>query len=75
MDWQQIVSLTVVAAAFAFIVRRELRKHRRRKAVPCAGDCSCPAVEMIVAKQRQSAREHDRVEGGPGAGGSWQELT
>ncbi len=56
MDWQQIISLGLVAAAFGFIVASQIRKHRRRKALPCAGDCSCPAVEMIVAKQRPPKR-------------------
>jgi hypothetical protein len=43
MDWQQPVSLAVVAFAGYFFVRHEIRARRKSRSRACGSDCGCGA--------------------------------
>ena len=45
MDWQQIVSLIVVAATAVLLVRHEMKKRQQTKLRPCARHCGCSSSE------------------------------
>jgi hypothetical protein len=54
MDWQEISSFIIVAAAVALIVRSEIRKYKLRKTRLCGGDCNCAATKFTLLKQHQT---------------------
>ncbi len=41
MNWQQIVSLMIVAATAALLIRSGIRKQKRALAGGCSGTCDC----------------------------------
>ncbi len=49
MDWQQIISLFIVAVAFVLLVRYEIQKRKRMKLRACGGDC-CSSVKILEEK-------------------------
>jgi hypothetical protein len=59
VDWQQIVSLGIVALSAVLLVRSEIEKRKRAKLTGCGHDCGCgesaPVSEEIFTvapKQR-----------------------
>jgi hypothetical protein len=59
MDWQQIISLGIVALSSVLLVRSEIQKRKRAKLTGCGHDCGCgesaPVDEeifTIATKQR-----------------------
>ena len=51
MDWQEIVSLLIVATALAFILRSEIQKHKLRKTRLCGGDCNSSSMKTMRLNQ------------------------
>jgi len=47
MDWQQPVSLAVVAFTGYFFVRHEIRARRRSRSRACGSDCGCGIEEGV----------------------------
>ncbi len=45
MDWQQPVSLAVVAITGFLFVRYEIRSRRKSRARACGSDCGCRSEE------------------------------
>jgi hypothetical protein len=41
MDWQQPVSLAIVAFTGYLFVRYEIRSRRKSRSRPCGSDCGC----------------------------------
>jgi hypothetical protein len=54
MDWQQIVSLLIVALSAALLVRRQLRKRRRAAMSPCGrgADCGCSIPSHVSYSEK-----------------------
>gem|GEM_PF-2714853 len=40
-DWQQLISLGIVAVSAALLVRNQLRKRKRARLNPCDSGCGC----------------------------------
>lgn len=65
MDWQQLVSLVVVASAAVLLVGSKVR--RRKFSGGCDAHCGCTAVQesgtqsSIVFRARKGARPEVRV--------------
>jgi len=49
MDWQQIVSLVIVALTFVLLLRSQIRKRKRAKNSACGGDCGCSSTSTKKA--------------------------
>jgi hypothetical protein len=47
IDWQQILSLFIVALAAFLLVRNGVRKRRRVALSACAEDCGCSGSELL----------------------------
>ena len=47
MDWQQPVSLAVVAFAGYFFVRSQIRSRRKSRSRGCGSDCGCGREEGL----------------------------
>jgi hypothetical protein len=45
MDWQQPVSLAVVAVTGFFFIRHQVRSRRKSRSRPCGADCGCAAED------------------------------
>ena len=41
MDWQQIISLGIVALSAVLLVRTEIQKRKRARLTGCGHDCGC----------------------------------
>jgi hypothetical protein len=59
MDWQQTISLVIVALSAVLLVRGEIQKRKRAKLTGCGHDCGCgesapvdEEVFTISTKQR-----------------------
>lgn len=50
MDWQQIVSLIIVAAALVLLIRGKIEKQRKAKLRACGHDCGCEARSPVKAQ-------------------------
>ena len=57
MDWQQPVSLAVVALTGVLFVRYEIRSRRRAKSRACGADCGCGAPELTGPEGHRSRAE------------------
>jgi hypothetical protein len=57
MDWQQILSLIVVAATAVLLVRNEMRKRHRANQGICGRDCGCSSSETL----EKFKKEHKEV--------------
>jgi|WetSurMetagenome_2_1015567.scaffolds.fasta_scaffold295821_1 hypothetical protein len=51
MEWQQIISFLIVGLSIFLIAKSEIKKHRIKKIIPCAGNCNCAAKKIILLKQ------------------------
>jgi len=40
-DWQQVVSLGIVALSLAFLVRNQFQKRKRAQMKACDSECGC----------------------------------
>ncbi|HTP13730.1 MAG TPA: hypothetical protein VMM37_08870 [Bacteroidota bacterium] len=47
MNWQQVISLLIVAATFFLLGRWLVRKVRQTTLGVCAEDCGCSANELV----------------------------
>ena len=68
MDWQQPVSLAVVALAGFYVMRRGIRSHRRARSRLCGSDCGCGAGDEVRPEpesSRANRRENEKI-AGPG---------
>ena len=54
MDWQEIISLLIVATALALILRSEIQKYRIRKTRLCGSDCNCSPMKAVLLKQMKA---------------------
>lgn len=52
MDWQQAVSLGIVATAAALLVGRQVRAAARRRRGGCGGECCGADVRRRIAQER-----------------------
>jgi hypothetical protein len=52
LNWQEIVSLCIVAAAAFLLVASEISKYRKKKLGVCSHDSDC-AVAKIKSVQRR----------------------
>lgn len=59
MDWQQPVSLAVVAVTGFFFIRQQVRSRRKSRSRPCGAECACGAGD-----EEKPAEEHSRTKGG-----------
>ncbi len=41
MNWQEIVSLAIVALTAVLLIRSQIAKRKRAKNSSCGGDCGC----------------------------------
>ena len=41
MDWQQLISLTIVVLTCALLIRYKVRKHQMARLRACGHDCDC----------------------------------
>lgn len=57
MDWQQPVSLAVVALTGVLFVRYEIRSRRRAKSRACGADCGCGAPGLTGPERHRSRAE------------------
>jgi len=46
MNWQELISLSIVGMTLILIIKSEIRKYRLRKTNPCGGDCNCTALKI-----------------------------
>jgi hypothetical protein len=62
MDWQQLISLCIVAGAVVFLAREEVRRRRRAKLTGCEGDCGCSSsrIEKLAPAShvKETAQEY-----------------
>lgn len=63
MDWQQIVSLVIVAVTFVLLFRSEVRRRRRARMRACGHDCGCSSriLEQIKAEAARNATGTTRI--------------
>ena len=64
MDWQQPVSLAVVALAGFYVMRRGIRLRRRSRSRLCGSDCGCGVENEKRPEPGHSAadrRENERI--------------
>jgi hypothetical protein len=54
-DWQQIVSLGIVALSVTLLVRNQIQKRKRAQLGSCDSDCGC-ASSASPAKKSLSPR-------------------
>ena len=47
MDWQQIISLAIVALTGILLVRSFVRKRKRAALGVCEEDCGCSVNELV----------------------------
>jgi hypothetical protein len=60
MDWQQPVSLAVVAFTGYFFVRYQIRSRRKSRSRACGSDCGCGAGDV----ERPAAENSSAIRGG-----------
>jgi hypothetical protein len=53
MDWQQPVSLLVVAVAAILVIRHEWRSKRRASRRACGSDCGCESARNFTPKDSE----------------------
>jgi hypothetical protein len=47
VDWQQIISLGIVALSASLLVRNEIQKKKRAKLAGCGHDCGCEGSASV----------------------------
>ncbi len=62
MDWQQPVSLAVVALAGFLFVRHEIRSRKRSRSRACGSDCGCGREEGLKMEDGKSRIEDEGKE-------------
>ncbi len=55
MDWQQAVSLIVVAVTAVLLGRSEIRRRRRARNTPCGVDCGCSVHPSLTTHEQKNA--------------------
>ena len=64
MDWQQVVSICIVALSASLIAVRQVRKHRRAKSRPCGHDCGCAQTGSSYSDKITFKLKEDSARGG-----------
>ncbi|MDH3251171.1 MAG: hypothetical protein OEM41_00185 [Ignavibacteria bacterium] len=56
MDWQQFLSLIIVAVTGLLLARAEVRKRRRARRTGCMGECGCASAAGVRTKLTKEGR-------------------
>ncbi|MCC6398578.1 MAG: hypothetical protein IT282_16310 [Bacteroidetes bacterium] len=50
MDWQQIVTWSIIACTAALMLGSRLRRWRKGSARRCTSGCQCPGLDIPIRK-------------------------